>query len=196
MANRFRNINRVTILLQVLPKRARARASKIREAFSNPRQGCERDFIERDPFRSPVSNVRELAESIKILIRLRESDSRAATRETFGFILAARRFLVAGRSLFLSLSLSLSPRDLHVRNRRNPRKANCTKEHRASSVLLYPPRARARARSCLPFARPCAIYEANRFTLFAEPRAAPRRMLIFAIYTAWEPNLHHYPDES
>jgi len=33
-------------------------------------------------------------------------------------------------------------------------------------TLLYPPR------SCLPFARSCAIYEANRFTLFARHGSA------------------------
>lgn len=46
---------------------------------------------------------------------------------------------------------------------------------------------------CLPFARSCAIYEANRFTLFAN--LGFTKNVDFCVIHRWEPNLHHYPDE-
>lgn len=48
-------------------------------------------------------------------------------------------------------------------------------------------------RVCLPFARSCAIYEANRFTFFANPDFT--KNVDFCDIYRWEPNLHHYPDE-
>jgi len=74
---------------------------------------------------------------------------------------------IAGRSRHLLRSHDLYARGKSEKSQKSEKSelhkeaAPCLKH--APSMLLY----QQCARPCLPFARPCAIYEANRFMLFA-----------------------------
>jgi len=91
-------------------------------------------------------------------------------------------------------------------SRENPRRTVCAKKHLGSKQLFSQLRAFSsfcsfvfsirsfirrvrvsRSHARVPFTRQTGL----RFLR----ATALRRMSIFAIYTAWEPNLHHYPDE-
>lgn len=92
-----------------------------------------------------------------------------------------------------------------LRNRRNPRKAIYTKEYRETrrrespssrerELRVHPPLFSRLRSFILRVSRSHARVPFTRQTGLRFLRASTsRRMLIFAIYTAWEPNLHHYP---